>query len=121
MRSTLPAGSIIVAVGLWTRDGAPDVLVRDGSGRMLLYPGNGPGGLDDPRVIGTGFDGYNTLVGVGDLTGDGHADLVGRLRQRPDLAAARSRPQREGSWWRIRASPVPRSRLERLSDRLRLV
>jgi hypothetical protein len=79
MRSSLPSGSTIVAVGLWTRDGAPDVLVRDGQGRILLYPGNGPGGLDDPRVVGTHFGGYRTLVGIGDVTGDGTPDLVGRL------------------------------------------
>ncbi len=30
-------------------------------------------------MIGSGFRGYSSLIGVGDLTGDGHPDLVGRL------------------------------------------
>ncbi len=29
-------------------------------------------------MIGSGYRAYRTLIGVGDLTGDGQADLVGR-------------------------------------------
>jgi hypothetical protein len=71
---------VVVSVGLWTRDGAPDVVVRTPDGRLLLYPGNGPGGLDDPRVIGRGFGGYVRLVGVGDLTANGQPDLLARAK-----------------------------------------
>ena len=78
--SGFASGSTVVSVGLWTRDGAPDVAVRTPDGRLLLYPGNGPGGLDEPRVIGRGFEGYVRLVGVGDLTGNGQPDLLARAK-----------------------------------------
>jgi len=54
------------------------VLVRSSTGAMSLYPGNGPGGLDDPVSMGSGFSPYNSLLGAGDLTGDGRSDLIGR-------------------------------------------
>jgi hypothetical protein len=68
----------MAAIGRWTADGAPDVVVKTRTGRLMLYPGNGPGGLDDPVSLGRRFKAYRALVGLGDLTGDGRADLVGR-------------------------------------------
>jgi hypothetical protein len=95
--SGFPSGATVVAVGRWDRDGAPDVMVRDDRGRMWLYPGNGPGGLEDPVRVGRRFDRYNRLVGVGDLTGDGQPDLLGRVRNGdvwlvPGLSGSQKRP-----------------------------
>jgi len=67
-----------LGVNLWTADGAPDALLRTSSG-LMLYPGNGPGGLTHGSRIGTAA-GYDWMVPVGDLTGDGLFDLVGRER-----------------------------------------
>ena len=67
-----------LGVNLWTSDGAPDALLRTTRG-LMLYPGNGPGGLTHGSRVGSA-KGYDWLVPVGDLTGDGGFDLVGRSR-----------------------------------------
>ena len=56
-------------------------MTRGGDGRLWLWPGNGPGGLLDPRVVATGTDRYDLLLGVGDLDRDGDPDLVGRAKE----------------------------------------
>lgn len=40
--------------------------------------GTGKGTFKSRVRIGTGLSGYTTLVGVGDLNGDGTGDLLGR-------------------------------------------
>ena len=61
-------------------DGAQDVLARQAStGDLWMYKGDGAGGWRLPRVrVGTGWNGMNAIIGVGDLTGDGRPDLVAR-------------------------------------------
>ncbi|MEU5088345.1 VCBS repeat-containing protein [Streptomyces sp. NPDC021356] len=60
-------------------DGKGDVLARDTSGNLYLYRGNGTGGsLASPLKIGGGWNGYDKIVGAGDLNGDGRADIVAR-------------------------------------------
>jgi hypothetical protein len=59
-------------------DGNPDVVVRDSSGRLLLYPGNGSGGFLAGRVIGTGWNTMNAILVPGDFNGDGNSDVVAR-------------------------------------------
>ncbi|MFI5704477.1 N-acetylmuramoyl-L-alanine amidase [Streptomyces xanthochromogenes] len=63
-----------------TGDGKPDLLARDASGGLWLYRGTGnPAAPFAARVqVGTNWQIYNTLVGFGDLTGDGRADLLAR-------------------------------------------
>jgi len=63
-------------VGLWNSDGSPDNLLRVDD-RLVLYPGNGPGGLTSPVSLGVDVSAYDWVLGVGDLNG-GHADLVAR-------------------------------------------
>jgi hypothetical protein len=59
-------------------DGRADLLARDSSGVLWLYPGNGTGALL-PRVkIGSGWNTMTALTGPGDLNGDGRADLLAR-------------------------------------------
>ncbi len=69
-------------VGDFNGDGKADLLARKSSGGDLyLYKGTGKSGtgLFSARVkVRSGWTGYNTLAAVGDLTGDGKADLLAR-------------------------------------------
>jgi hypothetical protein len=63
----------------WDRDGHQDVVARDGSGRLWLYPGQSKRGYSSAaRVqIGNGWGTY-TIGGIADWDRDGHQDIVGR-------------------------------------------
>jgi hypothetical protein len=67
----------IVGAGDWNRDGAVDILARDSSGTLWLYPGNGAQGLDAPISLGSGWGGA-TIAAVGDFNHDGTEDLIAR-------------------------------------------
>lgn len=73
------AGTQQIGVGRWDGDGAPDVMVRNGAG-LTLYPGNGPSGFALPRPVSSGLAPYDWVIGVGDLSLGGPADLVVRER-----------------------------------------
>jgi hypothetical protein len=63
----------------FTGDRHPDVLARDGVGRLLLFRGNGKGGWAAPgAVIGTGWQGFTSVVSNGDLNGDLTPDIMAR-------------------------------------------
>lgn len=65
------------APGDLTGDGRTDLLARDAaSGTLYLYADNGAGGFAARVRIGTGWNGYKKIIGAGDLTGDGKADLL---------------------------------------------
>ncbi|MGW2450115.1 hypothetical protein ACWCTA_02415, partial [Streptomyces sp. NPDC001704] len=59
---------------------AGDLVARDGAGVLWYYPSyshlGGP--LGDRIRLGAGWNTYTTLTGAGDLTGDGHPDLLAR-------------------------------------------
>ncbi|MFF7339556.1 FG-GAP repeat domain-containing protein [Streptomyces sp. NPDC008163] len=60
-------------------DGNGDLLARDTKGDLYLYRGNGLGTEFAAKVkVGYGYDTYTALVGSGDLSGDGIADVVAR-------------------------------------------
>lgn len=60
-------------------DGSPALVARAADGVMYTYKGNGKGGFKgSPLVVGSGWASMTTVVGPGDVTGDGHGDLVAR-------------------------------------------
>ncbi|WP_236240960.1 N-acetylmuramoyl-L-alanine amidase [Streptomyces sp. CC228A] len=61
-------------------DGIPDMLARSADGSLLIYPGSGSATtpLTKGRKIGSGWQGFTSLVGPSDLTGDGRPDVVAR-------------------------------------------
>lgn len=48
--------------------------------QLYLYPGTGKGGFRPRTVFGTGWNSMDALVAVGDWTGDGYPDLLGRTK-----------------------------------------
>ena len=69
-----------LAPGDFSGDGKPDVLVRDGDGRLLMYRGNGAGGwaAGARQTVGSGWGGFTALVAPGDFSGDGKPDVLAR-------------------------------------------
>ncbi|GGR38960.1 hypothetical protein GCM10010497_47490 [Streptomyces cinereoruber] len=73
------AYNALVGPGDLSGDGRGDLLARDKAGVLYLYKGNGWGTGFATRIkVGTGWGAYNALVGAGDYTGDGRADIVAR-------------------------------------------
>lgn len=73
------AMNALLAPGDLTGDGIPDVLARRRSdGVLLLYPGNGAGGLRSPTRIGGGWGGMTSFVATGDWDLNGTSDFVVR-------------------------------------------
>jgi hypothetical protein len=73
-------GGSIYGKGDLTGDGRPDIVTRDSSGTLWLYQGTGkaPAVWATRTKIGTGWNAYNAFAAVGDITADGHADLLAR-------------------------------------------
>jgi hypothetical protein len=61
-------------------DGTGDVVARDSSGTLWYYQGSGNinAPLKARAKVGTGWNAYSLITGVGDVTGDGRADLIAR-------------------------------------------
>lgn len=69
----------LVGVGDLNNDGYGDLLALDGSNVLWFYESKGTVvGFFDRVRVGGGWGAYNKLLGAGDLTGDGRADLVAR-------------------------------------------
>ena len=61
-----------------TGDGHPDIVaVHSASGALRVYPGTGDGRVRYPVISGSGWARMRAVVPMGDLDGDGRADLVG--------------------------------------------
>lgn len=71
----------IVGPGDLNGDQRVDLLARQAStGDLFLYPGNGRGGLGARVRLATGWNRYDLLVPVGDVSTDGRPDLMARER-----------------------------------------
>lgn len=72
--------SQIAGRGDLTGDGKPDIVARDKSGVLWLYKGTGS--YSAPFAartrVGSGWNTYNKIVGLGDTSGDGRNDLIAR-------------------------------------------
>ncbi|MFF3321890.1 N-acetylmuramoyl-L-alanine amidase, partial [Streptomyces sp. NPDC002889] len=72
--------TILTGTGDLTGDAKADMIARDTAGSLWLHKGTG--NATTPFAartkIGTGWQIYNTLVGTGDLTKDGKADMIAR-------------------------------------------
>ncbi|WUH89533.1 VCBS repeat-containing protein [Streptomyces sp. NBC_00433] len=99
----------LVGAGDLTGDKKPDLVGRDASGVLWLYQGTGnpAAPLANRTRICAGWNIYDQLVGVGDLTGDNKSDLVGRdasgvlwlYRATGDPAAPVANRTRIGGGW----------------------
>ena len=72
-------GANVFGRGDLTGDGRADLLARDSSGALWLYKGTGSSTkpFATKAKVGTGYS-YTAYVPVGDMTGDGRADLLAR-------------------------------------------
>jgi hypothetical protein len=69
----------IVGVGDFNGDGRGDLLAQDTSNTLWRYDGNGSGGFKARvKVAANWGSSYNVVIGAGDITGDGRADIVSR-------------------------------------------
>ncbi|MEU1282446.1 FG-GAP-like repeat-containing protein [Streptomyces sp. NPDC005805] len=71
--------NLLTGPGDLTGDGKGDLLGRDKSGVLWVFPGNGSGTAFGSRVRVTGgWQQFNAVLGGGDTTGDGRADVLAR-------------------------------------------
>ncbi|WP_225848033.1 VCBS repeat-containing protein [Streptomyces sp. HPF1205] len=63
-----------------TGDGKPDIVARDSSGVLWLYKGTGnyKAPFTARTRIGSGWNTYNKILGLGDTNADYHNDLIAR-------------------------------------------
>ncbi|MFI1935760.1 FG-GAP-like repeat-containing protein [Streptomyces purpureus] len=103
----------VSAVGDLTGDGKPDLLARaeSGNGTLWIYPGEGDGHFGT-RVDNGGWAAMERVTGVGDVTGDGKADVAaiekssGKLWIYPGQSNGHlgSRVDNGGGWGDIRVT-----------------
>ncbi|MCP9944129.1 VCBS repeat-containing protein [Streptomyces somaliensis] len=73
------AFNVLTGPGDLSDDGRGDLLARTPGGVLYLYRGDGRGqGFAGRSDVGSGWGVYDALVGAGDITGDGRADLLAR-------------------------------------------
>jgi len=81
--------NLILNVGDWNSDGKGDIVTRTAkTGNLYLRPGDGTGRFGSRVLLAKGWGGVRLVAAVGDITGDGHPDLMGQ----PARAAMRIYP-----------------------------
>ncbi|MDN0198322.1 VCBS repeat-containing protein [Streptomyces sp. S.PNR 29] len=69
--------NVLTSPGDVSGDGRPDLIARNSStGAVYLYKGTSDGKLSSRVKLYDNWKGYKKIVGVGDITGDGRADLL---------------------------------------------
>jgi hypothetical protein len=68
----------IFSTGDFNGDSHADLLVRDGTGALWLYPGDGAGGWLPRTSTGTGWSAMTAMTGPGDFDGDRKTDALAR-------------------------------------------
>jgi peptidoglycan/xylan/chitin deacetylase (PgdA/CDA1 family) len=71
-------GSLVLPAASAAVPASAAVIARDSAGTLWLYPGNGTGGFQPRRQIGSGWNGMTALVTPGDVSGDTYADVIAR-------------------------------------------
>ncbi|MEU6937226.1 trypsin-like serine protease [Streptomyces rubiginosohelvolus] len=67
--------------GDFTNDGKADIIARGSGGKMYLFKGTGKASAPfAPKVLVRTWDVATALVTTGDFTGDGHADIIVRVK-----------------------------------------
>lgn len=76
------AFTAVFSSGDFSGDGRPDLLARQSDGALLMYRGDGFGGFatGTAEKIGSGWQSFTALLGPGDWTGDGKADILARTQ-----------------------------------------
>ncbi len=73
--------NLVLNAGDWDADGHGDLMYRVAStGALMLVRGLGADRYAAPVRAGTGWNGVGMVAPVGDVTGDGYPDLMGRGR-----------------------------------------
>ncbi|MGV9289745.1 FG-GAP repeat domain-containing protein [Streptomyces sp. NPDC003719] len=83
-----PAGTVVVPFGDMDSDRCAELLVRTPGGELRRYRGTCGGSYvpsDSHTSLGTGWNAYDVLTAVGDVTGDGRSELIARTASTGDL------------------------------------
>lgn len=80
------SGLDFFGLGDWDRDGNLDIAVRNSSGELWLYPGEGRRAMSQrqPMRIGNGWNGWD-FYGMGDWDRDGWLDIAVRNQETSEL------------------------------------
>jgi hypothetical protein len=99
--------SQLTATGPLDADNRGDLVGRRADGSVWLYPGSSTGAfVQTPRLVATGWNGYDQVLAPGDWDGDGHHDLMVRSASTGALLLVRGvgdgslrAPQHVNSGW----------------------
>ena len=93
----------LAGIGDATSDGYSDVLGVDrATGTLWLYAGNGACGYGSRSSLGAGWNAMDVILGAGDTTGDGRADLWARDASTGTLWTYRLNGSGQLVWPRVR-------------------